>query len=38
LELVGEAMDNVQDLEVMEKNKRWEISMLEWIREEILKR
>jgi hypothetical protein len=38
LELVGEAMDNAQVLEAMEKNKRWPIFMLEWIRDEILKR
>jgi hypothetical protein len=37
LDLVGEAMDNVQVLEVMEKNKRWPIFMLEWIRNEIMK-
>jgi hypothetical protein len=38
LELVGEAMDDAQVLEAMEKNKRWPIFMLEWIRDEILKR
>jgi hypothetical protein len=38
LELVGEAMDDAQILEAMEKNKRWPIFMLKWIRNEILKR
>jgi hypothetical protein len=38
LELVGEAMDDAQVLEVMEKNKRWPIFMLEWIRNKIMKR
>jgi hypothetical protein len=38
LDIVGEAMDDAQVLEVMEKNKRWPIFMLEWIRDEILKR
>jgi hypothetical protein len=32
LELVGEAMDDAQGLEAMEKNKRWPIFMLKWIR------
>ena len=31
-------MDDAQVLEAMEKNKRWPIFMLEWIRDEILKR
>jgi hypothetical protein len=38
LELVGEAMDDAQVLEAMEKNKRWPIFILEWIRNEIMKR
>jgi hypothetical protein len=33
LELVGEPMDDAQVLEAMEKDKRWLIFMLEWIRD-----
>jgi hypothetical protein len=38
LELVGETMDDARVLEAMETSKRWPIFMLEWIRDEILKR
>jgi hypothetical protein len=31
-------MDDAQVLEAMEKNKRWPIFMLEWIRNKIMKR
>jgi hypothetical protein len=33
LALVGEAMDDAQVLEAMDKDKRWPIFMLEWIRD-----